>query len=83
MTSSTQVTSEAINRTKTGSRTAGLMKGAQRETVRLDIVKTNSVAMARLVPLTKLVVTARRGHSPSSCTVAGLERQRPLVTMPE
>src|SRR5690554_807350 len=65
--------------TNAGSRTDSLTKFRIRETDRFEPINTSSVARPRPMALTTVLVTASNGHSPRTCTRAGLLCQRPSL----
>ena len=77
MTSSMAVTTAAMISTKTGKRISDVMECRTNDIKVLDTTSVNMVASPKPRPLTKLVVTAINGHSPSSCTKPGLFFQSP------
>src|SRR5690554_665466 len=65
--------------TNAGSRTDSLTKLRMTETDRFEPIRTSRVAMPRPMAFTTVLVTARSGHSPSTCTSAGVLVQSPSL----
>jgi hypothetical protein len=76
-----EVVNVATTSTKAGSRTKDGITPRSAEMVTLEPTRTAVLAIARARALTMLVLTASRGHSPSSCTHAGLRCTTPARSM--